>query len=44
MFYQAIDALYHSQQIEGKEPASKWLDQFSTECKCNAKTAVLNNN
>ena len=26
--YAAIDALYHTQQIEGKEAASKWLDQF----------------
>ena len=26
--YAAIDALYHSQKIEGKEEASKWLDQF----------------
>lgn len=26
--YAAIDALYHSQNIEGKEQASKWLDKF----------------
>lgn len=26
--YEAIDALYHSQEINGKEPAGKWLDQF----------------
>ncbi|XP_057317211.1 transportin-3-like [Hydractinia symbiolongicarpus] len=26
--YEAIDALYHSPEIHGKEPAGKWLDQF----------------
>ena len=26
--YAAIDALYHTQQTDGKEAASKWLDKF----------------
>lgn len=26
--YQAIDTLYHNQQVAGKEDASKWLDTF----------------
>lgn len=26
--YAAIDALYHTQQVEGTEAASKWLDEF----------------
>ena len=24
----AIDTLFHNQQVEGKDEASKWLDQF----------------
>jgi len=26
--YAAIDTLYHTEGVEGKEDASKWLDQF----------------
>ena len=26
--YAAIDTLYHSSQVEGKEEASKWLEKF----------------
>jgi len=26
--YQAVDALYHTQQVDGKEAASKWLNNF----------------
>lgn len=26
--YAAIDTLYHTEGVQGKEEASKWLDQF----------------